>query len=370
MGFLELEGVRKEFPSHVAVQHFDLDVPQGAFVSFLGPSGCGKTTTLRMIAGFELPTDGAIRIDGRDVSRTPPNERNVGMVFQSYALFPNMTVADNIAFGLSVRRMAKDAIRTKVAEMLDLIHLSGKGGQYPYELSGGMQQRVALARALAIEPRVLLLDEPLSALDAKIRVALRQEIRSIQRQLGITTVYVTHDQEEALSLSDTIVVMSEGRVEQIGAPAEVYGAPATPFVARFVGQLSVLSGRVADGTAGRVAIGRQELDLGRPLDGHPNGTPVTLSIRPEAIEIATPAGARPRLTGTILDLQFLGPVIRTRLALDGEGGDLLFDVFNRPGMVPPQAGQSVTVAIPADSVMVVGAGDTMPASSVVEEEQG
>jgi putative spermidine/putrescine transport system ATP-binding protein len=183
-------------------------------------------------------------------------------------------------------------------------------------------------------------------------------------------VYVTHDQEEALSLPDTIVVMSEGRVEQIGSPAEVYGAPATPFVARFVGQLSVLTGRVVDATEGRLAIGRQELDLGRPLDGHADGSSVTLSIRPEAIEIATPQGARPRLTGTIRDLQFLGPVIRTRLILDGEGGDLLFDVFNRPGMVPPEPGQAVTVAIPADSVMVVGAGEVTPDASVVDEEAG
>ena len=181
-------------------------------------------------------------------------------------------MADNIGFGLRVRHVNKDAIRRKVAEMLGLIHLEGKGGQYPYELSGGMQQRVALARALAIEPRVLLLDEPLSALDAKIRVALRQEIRSIQRQLGITTVYVTHDQEEALSLSDTIVVMSEGRVEQIGSPAEVYGTPATPFVARFVGQLSVLTGRVADSAGGRVAVGSQVIELGRSLEGHPTGS--------------------------------------------------------------------------------------------------
>ncbi len=370
MGFLTLEGVRKEFPSHVAVEGFDLDVPKGAFVSFLGPSGCGKTTTLRMIAGFELPTAGTIRIDGQDVSRTSPNARNVGMVFQSYALFPNMTVADNIGFGLRVRHVAKDAIRRKVAEMLELIHLTGKGGQYPYELSGGMQQRVALARALAIEPRVLLLDEPLSALDAKIRVALRQEIRSIQRHLGITTVYVTHDQEEALSLSDTIVVMSEGRVEQVGSPAEVYGSPATPFVARFVGQLSVLAGRVVDATTGRIAIGSQAIALGRPLGAHPDGSEVTMSIRPEAIELATPEGQRPRLTGTIRDVQFLGPVIRTRLALDAEGGDLLFDVFNRPGMVPPEPGQAVTVAIPAGSVMVVGAGESMAGSLVEEGEAG
>ena len=213
MSFLTLSGVEKRFGSFVAVAGFDLAAERGEFISFLGPSGCGKTTTLRMIAGFEQPTAGRIEIDGRDLTNVPANRRNVGMVFQSYALFPNMSVADNIGFGLKIRRRPKDEIRRKVADLLDLIHLSGKGERYPYELSGGMQQRVALARALAIEPELLLLDEPLSALDAKIRVALRQEIRSIQRQLGITTVYVTHDQEEALSLSDRVVVMSEGRIE-------------------------------------------------------------------------------------------------------------------------------------------------------------
>src|SRR6202795_209651 len=224
-------------------------MPGGEFFSFLGPSGCGKTTTLRMIAGFEQPTAGTITIGGTDITHRPPNRRNIGMVFQSYALFPNMSVADNIGFGLKVRKRPKDQIRKRVGELLEMINLPNKGDRYPWQLSGGQQQRVALARALAIEPQVLLLDEPLSALDAKIRVALRTEIRSIQRQLGITTVYVTHDQEEALSLSDRVVVMSEGRVEQIGAPADIYNFPATPFVASFVGTLNLLAVGVIDAAA-------------------------------------------------------------------------------------------------------------------------
>ncbi len=357
MAFLELSGVRKEFPTHVAVQGFDLEVPKGDFVSLLGPSGCGKTTTLRMIAGFELPTAGSISIDGEDISRTSPHARNVGMVFQSYALFPNMNVADNIGFGLRVRHLAKDAIRRKVAELLELIHLSGKGGQYPYELSGGMQQRVALARALAIEPRVLLLDEPLSALDAKIRVSLRQEIRSIQRQLGITTVYVTHDQEEALSLSDTVVVMSEGRVEQVGPPATIYGAPATGFVARFVGQLNVLDATVVDAGTGQVSIGGQTVRLGRrSIPGSANGARLSVAIRPEAIALDGPEAPTEQLEGIIDDVQFLGPVIRVRLLLDGDAGTILFDSFNRPGSGQPEQGRRITVRFPGSACMLLDAG--------------
>ena len=222
MAFLEIDDVHKSFEQQVVVQKFDLAVERGEFVSFLGPSGCGKTTTLRMVAGFETPTSGAIRIDGRDVTGLRPNQRNVGMVFQSYALFPNMTVAENMAFGLKVANRPAAEIGRRVEEMLGLIKLPALGGRYPYQLSGGQQQRVALARALAVKPQVLLLDEPLSALDAKIRVSLREEIRSLQRKLGITTIYVTHDQEEALSMSDRIVVMNEGRIEQVGTPFEIY----------------------------------------------------------------------------------------------------------------------------------------------------
>ena len=244
MSFLTLTGVQKTFPGGtVAVEDFNLDAVRGEFVSFLGPSGCGKTTTLRMIAGFEKPTAGTIVVDGTDITYRNPNQRNVGMVFQSYALFPNMSVADNIGFGLKVRKRPKAEITKRVGELLELIHLEGRADRFPWQMSGGQQQRVALARALAIEPQVLLLDEPLSALDAKIRIVLRKEIRAIQRQLGITTVYVTHDQEEALSLSDRVVVMSDGRIEQIGTPSEIYNFPSTAFVASFVGTLNLVIAR-------------------------------------------------------------------------------------------------------------------------------
>src|SRR6476660_4488614 len=279
MTFLELTGIQKRFPGGtVAVEDFNLAAEKGEFVSFLGPSGCGKTTTLRMIAGFEQPTAGQISIDGVDITTRPPNRRNVGMVFQSYALFPNMTVADNVAFGLKVRKRPKDQIKSRVAELLEIVHLTDRGTRYPYQLSGGQQQRVALARALAIEPQVLLLDEPLSALDAKIRVALRKEIRSIQRQLGITTVYVTHDQEEAMSLSDRVVVMSEGRVEQIGPPPEIYNFPATPFVASFVGTLNLLPAIVVEASTARVSIAGQELRGAAPVDAGV-GSRVTVAVR-------------------------------------------------------------------------------------------
>src|SRR4030066_1105988 len=215
---LSLNNISKQFTNNIVVQDFNLDVEKGEFVSFLGPSGCGKTTPLRMIAGFEIPTTGTVTLEKEDITNKAPNQRNVGMVFQAYALFPNMTVAGNIGVGLKIRGEKKDAINARVAEMLALIHLEQKGDSYPYQLSGGQQQRVALARALAIRPQVLLLDEPLSALDAKIRVELRSEIRRIQQDLHITTIYVTHDQEEALSISDRVVVMNAGLMEQVGGP--------------------------------------------------------------------------------------------------------------------------------------------------------
>ena len=365
MTFLELQGIQKRFGDVFAVEDFNLAAERGEFVSFLGPSGCGKTTTLRMIAGFEQPTAGSIVVDGADISRKPPNQRNVGMVFQSYALFPNMTVAGNIGFGLKVRRVPKDNIRRKVDELLKLINLPDKGNRYPYQLSGGQQQRVALARALAIEPQVLLLDEPLSALDAKIRVALRKEIRSIQRQLGITTVYVTHDQEEALSLSDRVVVMSEGRIEQIGTPAEIYNFPATPFVASFVGTLNLIAATVVDAASGRLAIEGQEIRAAKPVTEGRNGGTVTLALRPESIELGE-AGGSNRLRGSVEDVSFLGSIVRIRIRLSPDGTTISLDTFNDPHLTPPAIDETVTVSFPPEACLVIGAGPA-PTVDVVAE---
>jgi putative spermidine/putrescine transport system ATP-binding protein len=353
MGFLEIRGVQKRFVHHSAVEHFDLDVARGEFISFLGPSGCGKTTTLRMIAGFETPSAGRIVLDGVDVTAKPPNQRNVGMVFQAYALFPNMTVAENVGFGLRVAKRPAAEIAARVDEMLQLIKLPELGKRYPYQMSGGQQQRVALARALAIKPQVLLLDEPLSALDAKIRVSLRTEIRAIQRELGITTIYVTHDQEEALSLSDRIVVMSEGRVEQIGTPFDIYNAPRTAFVASFVGTLNVLRGRVVDPARGRIAIDGQEITVARGLDTARVGEERAVSLRPEIASLHEVHGAGNHLQGTVEDVNFLGSIVRIRVRF-GENA-MVVDTFNRPGLAVPARGQTVTLAFPAESVLALDA---------------
>jgi putative spermidine/putrescine transport system ATP-binding protein len=361
MAFLELTGIQKHFGPTIGVEDFNLATTRGEFVSFLGPSGCGKTTTLRMIAGFEVPTAGKIVLDGADITYRPPNRRNVGMVFQSYALFPNMTVGDNIGFGLSVRRRPKAQIRKRVGELLELINLPDKGQRYPYQLSGGQQQRVALARALAIEPQVLLLDEPLSALDAKIRVALRNEIRSIQRQLGITTVYVTHDQEEALSLSDRVVVMSEGRIEQIGTPFEIYNFPSTPFVASFVGTLNLMSAKVVDASTGRVSIGGQEVRAATPITGSKNGDTVTVALRPEIVSVGPGADGANRLQGTIDDVSFLGAIARIRISVDGLDTRISIDTFNNPHLTLPTHGEAITVSFPPEACLVLD----RPAAEVV-----
>jgi putative spermidine/putrescine transport system ATP-binding protein len=352
MAFLELTDVQKRFGVTTAVEDFNLAAEAGEFVSFLGPSGCGKTTTLRMIAGFERPTEGRIAIDGVDVTDQPPNKRNVGMVFQSYALFPNMTVADNIGFGLKVRKRPGDQIRKRVGELLELINLPDKGARYPYQLSGGQQQRVALARALAFEPTVLLLDEPLSALDAKIRVALRTEIRSIQRQLGITTVYVTHDQEEALSLSDRVVVMSDGRIEQVGAPFEIYNFPATPFVASFVGTLNVLQATITDAAAGALTVSGQPIRVARRFSGD-TGRTVSVALRPEMVSLDEgPVGSN-RVTGIVRDVAFLGSIVRIRVALSEDGPVVSLDEFNEPTLTLPTIGDTVTISFPADGPLVL-----------------
>lgn len=375
MAFLELTGVQKQFPGGVmAVQGFNLQAERGEFVSFLGPSGCGKTTTLRMIAGFEKPTAGTIVVDGTDITYRAPNQRNVGMVFQSYALFPNMTVADNIGFGLKVRKKPKADIARRVEELIALMHLEGRAGRFPYQMSGGQQQRVALARALAIEPQVLLLDEPLSALDAKIRIVLRKEIRSIQRQLGITTVYVTHDQEEALSLSDRVVVMSDGNVEQIGTPSEIYNFPATPFVASFVGTLNLVPAGVIDPATGRVSVGGQEIRTSKAITDARAGDRITLALRPEGIGLGQGDPGENRLRGTIDDISFLGSIVRLRLSVEGDPGsapsEVSLDTFNEPHLALPPIGGLVTVSFPSEACFVIAgsAGAVVPAPEAVGAE--
>jgi putative spermidine/putrescine transport system ATP-binding protein len=359
MGFLELTGIQKVFGDTAAVQDFNLDAQKGEFVSFLGPSGCGKTTTLRMIAGFEKPTAGTINVNGKDITYQSPNQRNVGMVFQSYALFPNMTVAGNIGFGLKVRKRPKADVDRRVGELLELIHLEGRGDRYPWQLSGGQQQRVALARALAIEPQVLLLDEPLSALDAKIRIVLRKEIRAIQRQLGITTVYVTHDQEEALSLSDRVVVMSEGHIEQIGTPSEIYNFPSTAFVASFVGTLNLVTAGVIDAGAGRLSVDGQEVRTSKVVTDVPADKLVTLALRPEGIALGEGEAGSNRLRGTVEDINFLGSIVRIRIRLSEgvDGGQptiIALDTFNEPHLRVPDVGSEAMVSFPPEASFVLG----------------
>jgi putative spermidine/putrescine transport system ATP-binding protein len=344
MSFLELSHVQKSFSGTIAVDDFNLSISPGEFISFLGPSGCGKTTTLRMIAGFELPTSGQITLSGKDLTYLPPNKRNVGMVFQSYALFPNMPVADNIGYGLKVAGKSKAEIGERVQEMLSLIHMENFGLRYPNQLSGGQQQRVALARALAFRPQVLLLDEPLSALDAKIRVELRQEIRRIQQKLGITTIYVTHDQEEALSLSDRIVVMSQGKMEQVGTPAEIYNFPTTEFVARFVGQINLLPVAVVNAQEGIVKLGDQMMRAGQ--FGHLNGNPIRLAVRPEELNPGFVSGAN-NLTGKVGTITYLGAIVR--IGVDVEGHLISLDVFNERRLKIPAVGDNFQVTFPVDA---------------------
>ncbi len=318
MAYLELHQLHKTFGEVVALDRLDLALAAGEFVSLLGPSGCGKTTALRIVAGFAYPDSGAVVLEERDITDLPPSRRNMGMVFQAYSLFPNMTAEENVAFGLRLRGVAPAEQTRRVGELFGLIGLTAARTRYPHQLSGGQQQRVALARALAIEPRVLLLDEPLSALDARVRVQLREEIRRIQTTLGITTLYVTHDQEEALSISDRIAVMSAGRIEQIGTAPEIYGSPATPFVAEFVGTMNRLPGEVADGGQGEVDCRgvRLRVDAAR---GRSQGERVLVLMRPESIELEPLPdgdGARGRLAGRVASKSFLGAITRLKIATD------------------------------------------------------
>jgi putative spermidine/putrescine transport system ATP-binding protein len=342
MSFLSIRDLEKSFGATRVVERFNLDVEKGEFVSLLGPSGCGKTTVLRMIAGFETPSAGEIVIEGKNVIDVPTRRREVGMVFQAYALFPNLTVARNVGFGLKIAGVAKAEIAARVEEMLRMIGLPDLAGRWPYQLSGGQQQRVALARALAPRPRVLLLDEPLSALDAKIRVSLRNEIRDIQRELGITTLFVTHDQEEALSMSDRVVVMHKGRVEHVGAPHEIYNRPRTRFVANFVGTLNTLTAKVEDAQAGLVSLGGTRLRLPRgPLTPDAKGE-VELGLRPESIRLGASPSRDVTLHARLEEVSFLGSVIRLR----ARAGDQLLslDAFNHTEAPPPQIGATTDIS--------------------------
>jgi putative spermidine/putrescine transport system ATP-binding protein len=360
MAFLELQELRRSFGSVTALEGINIELGQGEFLSLLGPSGCGKTTALRLVAGFDRPDSGAIVVDGKNVTGVSPNKRDMGMVFQAYSLFPNMTAGQNVEFGLKIRARKRGDRQGRVEELLELVGLGHAGDRYPWQLSGGMQQRVALARALAIEPRVLLLDEPLSALDAKVRVQLREEIRRIQLELGITTLYVTHDQEEALSVSDHVAVMYGGRIEQMGTPAEMYSAPATPFVAEFIGTMNRLEATIVDGSSGDVDCGGVRLRL-ESARGWPNGERVLVLVRPEALELE-PANGVPvtgnSLDGEVITHTFLGPV--TRLKVVGASSDLIADMPTaRAATLPP--GQKVVAKVPVGDARLLSLAGEVPA---------
>src|SRR5437762_5206685 len=370
MAYLELQDLHREFATLKALDGIEISLGEGEFLSLLGPSGCGKTTALRLVAGFDRPDKGRIVVDGKDVTRVAPNKRDMGMVFQAYSLFPNMTAAQNVEFGLKIRGKDRTDRRKRVDDLLELVGLGHAGTRYPHQLSGGMQQRVALARALAIEPRVLLLDEPLSALDAKVRVQLREEIRRIQLELGITTLYVTHDQEEALSVSDHVAVMYGGRIEQMGAPAEMYSAPATPFVAEFIGTMNRLEATVIDGSTGAVEHGgvRLTLDSAR---GRQNGERVLVLVRPEALEVEAANGAVPSadgnmLSGEVITHTFLGPV--TRLKVVGAISDLIADMSTaRAATLPP--GQKVMAKVPVGDARLLSLTDAAALAAPAPDDQ-
>jgi putative spermidine/putrescine transport system ATP-binding protein len=343
---VRLDQVSKRFGNVRALEALDLTIEEGELLSLLGPSGCGKTTTLNAIAGFVIPDRGRVLIDGADVSAEPPHARGLGVVFQSYALFPHMTVAENVAFGLRERRVSRVEIGARVAEALALVRLPDAGHRRPAHLSGGMQQRVALARARVIRPRVLLLDEPLAALDRKLREEMRAELREIQRRVGITTVFVTHDQHEALGLSDRIAVMNGGRLEQLGEPREIYERPATRFVADFIGASSAVEGVVVDATTIELAGGaRLDVWMARPREA---GARVRLLIRPEHVEVPSEAGAG--MPAKVSSVMYLGDHSEVRLEIAG-GAQILATVR---GATRLQAGESVPVRLPPHALLEVG----------------
>ncbi len=349
---LQVERVWKRFAAFTALMDVSFDIFPGEFVCLLGPSGCGKTTLLRIIMGLEIQTRGRILRAGRDISSLPPADRDFGIVFQSYALFPNLTVFDNIAYGLYSQKMKREQITTRVNELLALIGMPDTAQKYPAQLSGGQQQRVALARALAPAPSVLLLDEPLSALDARLRVRLRHEIRNLQRRLGVTTILVTHDQEEALTMADRIVVMNQGVIEQIGTPMEIYRNPATPFVADFVGEMNFLDGVLLD--SGRVRVGTTELTCG-PTDGLPERAEVKVCFRPEDVDVrSADLSTVNAIPVEITALDFLGSFYRATLKPAAAGtvevrADIPMHLQREFGLAP---GRIITVSLPTDRIRV------------------
>jgi spermidine/putrescine transport system ATP-binding protein len=369
---IEIDHVTKRFGDYVAVDDAHFSIAEGEFFSMLGPSGCGKTTTLRMIAGFETPTEGAIRLEGTDVSKVPPYKRNVNTVFQQYALFPHMTVFDNVAFGPRSQKIDKAEVTRRSNELLEIVRLSDFANRKPAQLSGGQQQRVALARALVNYPKALLLDEPLGALDLKLRHAMQFELKRIQREVGITFIYVTHDQEEALTMSDRIAVMSNGNVEQIGSPTEIYANPATVFVAGFIGQANLWPCSVqsrTDGTATVTALG-STLTATVHLPEITGGRPGTVMIRPERLQIsmAEPTGAGARVAGTVTDLTFQGPVVR--LALDAaDGSPILANVPHDAELPMLRPGDQVWASWATDAACVLPPAADLPLTddAIVEE---
>jgi len=349
---LVLEKIRKTYGSLVAVDDVSLEIEPGEFICFLGPSGCGKTTILRMVTGFEALTSGNIVYDGKVINDVIPQKREFGIVFQSYALFPNMTVNENIGFGLKMRKMPRDLINERVIEMLKLIGLSGWEGHYPSQLSGGQQQRVALGRSLAIKPSILLLDEPLSALDAKIRVRLRTVIKKLQQELGITLIYVTHDQEEALSLADRVVIMRDGQIRQVGSPWEIYKEPKTSFIAEFVGTSNFISGTKKDG---KVKFGQLEFAVSNIDDVEDEN--IYLAVRPENIELVdVTISPENCVSSNVIEVDaevitFLGAVVRIAFILEEE--TMIIDIsekdFERIGL---KRGENIKVYFPPDAFHV------------------
>jgi iron(III) transport system ATP-binding protein len=351
--YLSIVHVTKTFGDLVALNDVSLNVNEGEFVCLLGPSGCGKTTLLRIIAGLEEQNSGEVHQAGQDISRWPPRKRDFGIVFQSYALFPNLTASQNVAYGLESRKLAKQKIAARVEELLELIGLPDVGQKYPSQLSGGQQQRIALARALATSPGLLLLDEPLSALDARVRVSLRLEIKRLQHRLGVTTVFVTHDQEEALVMADRIVVMNQGCIEQIGTPEEIYHAAATPFVADFVGVMNFLPGH-AGPAPDQVHCGTLSLHCVEP-HGFSAERPILLSVRPEDVRVGRVDPADPNVAmGRVQETEFLGSFYRLTIALDGlEEANLLGEVSaNRVRDLDITTGRTIPVQLPPDLLRV------------------